>query len=525
MILLPQRKTVIQAILLLMTIQECCSFFTPTSKQPSYQTIPEIPTTTTTQLLNSNVDQSPAEEKSVGQQILDLSIPTLGALLIDPLLTLIDTAFVGRFATNGSSELAGMGSAAALLTFSFYLCNFLCTATTPLVSKQRASGNEDQALQVGGQALSLALALGLSLTVILLSLQQPLLSLMIGGDTATNGDQTSFAVDFLSYRAIAAPAVLTISASTGILRGYLDTKTPIVILVLANLVNLGLDVGLIAFLKMGPAGAAIATTTAEWMSALLFLGVLSGTLPSADGELGRKSEKETTITVVPTQSIPSWKEIQPLLVASSSLFLRTFVLQLFLSSAAAFAARDPINGSASMSAHQIGLQLWILGSFISDALAAASQALIADGMGRQDVAKIRSVSKTVVGYSLILGLFLALLLSVGTDSVLQVFTTDTDTQEALSQIIPLIVLAQPLNAYVFAADGILQGASEFPFQAKSMALSGAVGALSFVALSMSLDSNNMLVQVWTALIVLQFMRGITSTVKMIDSNGPIQMWK
>lgn len=74
------------------------------------------------------------EKKSTGQSILELAVPAAGALLIDPLMTLVDTAFVGRF-SDTADQLAGMGSAAALLTFSFYLFNFLCTATTPLVGR------------------------------------------------------------------------------------------------------------------------------------------------------------------------------------------------------------------------------------------------------------------------------------------------------------------------------------------------------------------------------------------------------
>ncbi|KAI2508545.1 MatE-like protein [Fragilaria crotonensis] len=98
-------------------------------------------------------------EPSTGQQILSMAIPALGALLIDPLMALADTAFVGRY-SNTAEQLAGMGSAAALLSFSFYLFNFLCFATTPLVAKQRAAGNEQAALDVGGQALSLSFLLG-----------------------------------------------------------------------------------------------------------------------------------------------------------------------------------------------------------------------------------------------------------------------------------------------------------------------------------------------------------------------------
>ena len=217
------------------------------------------------------------EKTSTGKEILALAIPALGALMIDPLMTLADTAFVGRFSTTADA-LAGMGSSAALLTFSFFTFNFFCTATTPLVGTRRSSGDEAGALQIGGQALSLSLVVGCLVTATLLLLAHPLLQIM--GTDITGVEASRYAMDFLTIRAFAAPAVLCISASTGVLRGYLDTTTPIYVLVFANILNLLLDVVLIAGLDMGPMGAAIATTTAEWLSALLFLGVLAGKLPS-----------------------------------------------------------------------------------------------------------------------------------------------------------------------------------------------------------------------------------------------------
>ena len=104
----------------------------------------------------------------------------------------------------------------------------------------------------------------------------------------------------------------------------------------------------------------------------------------ADGQLGSNPPKgKRTLSVVPSLSIPEWKEIKPLVVASSSVFLRTAVLQITLSSAAAMAARSE-GGAASVAAHQIAIQLWMLCSFVADALAAASQGLVADGIGRDD---------------------------------------------------------------------------------------------------------------------------------------------
>jgi putative MATE family efflux protein len=465
--------------------------------------------------------------KPTGRRILELAIPALGALLIDPLLTLADTAFVGRFSTDPPYELAGMGSATALLTFSFYVFNFLCTATTPLVASKRASGQESEALAVGGQALSLALALGTVLALSLVCFRQPLLSVM---GTSVSGPQANqYALDFLTIRAFAAPAVFSISASTGILRGYLDTKTPIVILFVANVVNFALDVALIAFAGMGPAGAAIATTTAEWISAVLFLFVLSGKLPSADGELGRKrtdegSQDKASLVVSPSFTIPPWEEVEPLIVASSSVFLRSTVLQLFLSAAAALAARG---SASSISAHQIAIQLWMLCSYTADALAAASQGLVADAIGRDDAKDVHDISRTVFVYSAFLGVLLAALLGAGFSSnfLLDLFTNDAATQDALRNVAALIVVAQPLNSLVFAADGVLQGASEFPYQAKSMAISGIVASIGFLALQSTDQAGSLLFHLWSSLILLQLVRGITSAVKILDREGPIKFMK
>jgi putative MATE family efflux protein len=484
---------------------------------------------------------------TTGATILALAIPAAAALLIDPLMTLVDTAFVGRFSANADA-LAGMGSAAPILTFSFYLFNFLGTATTPLVATKRAIGgaagcggepnnsttstttSNKEAMAVGGQALSLALILGVLLALLLLATRQSLLTVMgtgITGDAAIN----DYALTFLSVRALAAPAVLSIQASIGVLRGYLDTKTPVVVLILANILNFGLDVVLIAFAGWGPLGAAIATTTAEWISAGLLLAVLAGRLPSASGELGsnRRNELGDTVAVVPLLSMPSWQEVRLLVVASSFIFFRTFILQLSLMGAAVMAARGgegmEVGVAAAVAAHQIAIQLWLLCRFFCDSLAAASQGLVADALGRKDSERVRDISQTVLAYGFSLGVILSLLLQVGNSSGFLVgfFTRDPGVRSALDEILPLIILAQPLNALVFAADGVLQGASEFPFQAKSMALSGLTGVSTFLALEVGMPDVDALVHVWSALVALQVIRGLTSWWKLVERDGSINL--
>jgi Na+-driven multidrug efflux pump len=530
---------------------------------------------------DSDID-SHHDTQNTGKAILSLAIPALAGLAIDPLMTLADTAFVGKTATNADA-LAGVGSAAALLTFSFYLFNFLCTVTTPLVSQRRASGDDRGAVEIGGQALSLAVLLGIVLSSVLIGFSQPLLEIM--GTDNTGANANAYAMAFLTIRAVAAPAVFLISASTGILRGYLDTKSAFVILFGANVVNFLLDVVLILGMDMGPKGAAIATTTAEWIAAISFLLILAGKAPSVDGMLGsnqryqRKDassiivdelrepliqgqeeqlqllddgsngqqlqldKQESNISgmtiIIPTLDVPRWESIQPLFIASSSAFVRSFMLQLSIAGAAAMAARsggDTVSeaASASIAAHQIALQLWLLCSFVCDALAAASQALVADGIGREDSDSIRSISRTIFMYSLGLGIFLATALGIGDASgfLLNFFTEDVPTQNALRPLLSILIAAQPLNAFVFAADGVLQGASAFTFQAKSMVLSASVAIGSFFGLQYlhqgvgeaAAHSSDTLIHVWYALIILQIMRGLTSLWKLAQPQGPIDLF-
>lgn len=104
------------------------------------------------------------------------------------------------------------------------------------------------------------------------------------------------------------------------------------------------------------------------------------------GEVDVASQQQAKVVVTPVLKVPSWTAIKPLIVASSSVFARTFMLQLAIVGAAAMAARSG-GGSgseaaaASIAAHQVALQLWLLCSFVCDALAAASQALVADRLG------------------------------------------------------------------------------------------------------------------------------------------------
>ncbi|CAM9775805.1 unnamed protein product, partial [Ectocarpus fasciculatus] len=126
-------------------------------------------------------------------QILAIAVPALVALSVDPLMSAVDTAYIGRLAAeNGGGEI-GLGALALntnVFTFSFYIFNFLATVPTPFVASARAKGDEMGASRLIGQLLTAALALGIVLLVILELFGVHLLQLL--GATAVNEDQARY---------------------------------------------------------------------------------------------------------------------------------------------------------------------------------------------------------------------------------------------------------------------------------------------------------------------------------------------
>jgi hypothetical protein len=156
------------------------------------------------------------------RRILSIATPALASLALDPLMSAADTAFVGRMA--GTGELGGLAVATTVVTVSFYMFNFLSTSTAPLVASVRASGNEEEAAELAGTALTSALIIGTGLAATIFTLAAPLSAMVAGADG--NPTVLQAAEGIVRIRAVGAPAALLVSAATGAFR---QARTPCVL--------------------------------------------------------------------------------------------------------------------------------------------------------------------------------------------------------------------------------------------------------------------------------------------------------
>ena len=105
---------------------------------------------------------SAADGTSSAREILRLAVPAFGALVSQPLFTLIDAAIVG---TLGTTSLAALGAGAQVFTTVTGLAIFLAYGTTAVVARRVGAGQVAAGITDGVEGVALGLGLGLLATV------------------------------------------------------------------------------------------------------------------------------------------------------------------------------------------------------------------------------------------------------------------------------------------------------------------------------------------------------------------------
>ena len=401
------------------------------------------------------------------REIFGLALPALGALAAEPLYLLADTAMVGHL---GTEQLAALAIAATLLTGAFTLFNVLSYGTTAQVARLSGAADHGQAGSLAAQALWLASAIGVGLTLTLVGLAVPLVDLM-----GAYGHTAELAVLYLRIGSLGLPFALIALAGQGFLRGVSDLRTPLVIVVIANVANVLLNLVFIYVFDWGLAGSAWATVVAQLGMGVAFVAALLAA-PAASRR-------------------PSLAAMRPMARIGGEIFVRTTALYASFLVAGAVLARV---GTDSLAAHQVAFQLFVFLALVLDAVAIAGQVIVGRSLGAGDADEAYRAAKRMIELSVVAGAVFALVMLALTDVLPRAFTSDADVIDELHKVWPLFALMQPANGAVFALDGILIGAGDTRFLMWGM-LAASVAVFVPIALA-SLAFDLGIVGVWCGLL-------------------------
>jgi len=386
------------------------------------------------------------------KDILRLAVPAMLALASQPLLSIGDTAMIGRL---GVEPLAARAVGAAIIGGIYWIFTFLSFGTTTLVGHHHGANDFKACGETYFHALCLALLGGIGVACAGLLFAPPLYELMGAATNVVNEGVPYFRIYIAS-----APFTFIFFASVGFFRGTLNTRTPMIIAFLISGTHLLLDYGLIyghlGLPRLGLKGAAIAAWVGQLVGATACLGIF---FFSPSMAVYRRAKWRISLT-----------RLRPLFRIGSDLAIRTGALRGSLVFATSRAARM---GADSLSAHEIAFQLMLLGSDVIDGLAVAGQALVAKYLGSAQKEKAYEMGKTLILCGAVAGLLFGVAFLGAQDTIASFFTNSTDVKLLLSAgVILLVALFQPLNGIVFVLDGLLIGAHDTRFLMWAMLIGG-----------------------------------------------------
>lgn len=374
----------------------------------------------------------PSLSSGSARDILRLAVPAFGALVAQPLFTLVDAAIVG---TLGTAPLAALGAGAQVFTTVTGLAVFLAYGTTAVVARRVGADQLARGITDGIEGVALALGLG-AVAAVVTWFAAPILLAWIG----TSPESTTQAVTFLRIICLAFPAALATMAALGVLRGLQDTATTLWVTLVAVLTNLGLAAWWVLGAGWGIAGSAWATVAAETLGAGLFLAVLVRRARQHGASL---SPTRSGVLIAARGAVP--------------LFLRTVALRAVFVLAVAVAARL---GDAELAAYYVTFTVWYLLALAMDALAIAGQALLGRHLGAGETSVSLKLTWQMTRWGIGLGVLLLVAVLVVRPWLPTWFSDDPRVQAMIAGALIVVALMQPLAGVVFVLDGVLLGAGD-----------------------------------------------------------------
>lgn len=204
---------------------------------------------------------------SVFKSIIFFSLPYLLSYLLQTLYGMADLFIIGQFEGVASTTAVSIGS--QVMHMLTVMIVGLAMGSTVSIGQSVGANDKKSAATNIGNTVTLFMLLSLILTVILLVLVKPIVSIMSTPTEAIPGT-----IDYLTICFIGIPFITAYNIISSIFRGMGDSKSPMYFIAVACAANIGLDCLFMGPLHMGPAGAALGTTLSQAISVITSLAVI-----------------------------------------------------------------------------------------------------------------------------------------------------------------------------------------------------------------------------------------------------------
>lgn len=342
---------------------------------------------------------------SIWRGILSFAVPIMLSNVLQQLYNAIDSAVVGTFA--GDEALAAVGSTGSIINLLVGLFLGIATGTGVIYAQYYGAENIKKLSETIDTAVILSFLGGAVLAIIGVVISPQLLEIM-------HSPENVISLSTLYLRIYFAGAIVMViyNVGAGIIRAGGDSKRPLYFLVYSGILNLILDLLLVAVFKMGVAGAAIATLIAQSFSAVLVIIYLIRLPKNYSLKFKRLAFSKTIAKEIIKLGIPCG--LQSCMFNIANIIVQTEINDFGSMAMAGGAAYCKIDGFLYMPMNALGLTM---------------STYVAQNIGAGYFDRIKKGVRISVVFAVLITVFAGALVILTGNELLSVFTSDDEVKK------------------------------------------------------------------------------------------------
>lgn len=375
------------------------------------------------------------------RKVLFLAWPAIIENLLHTMVGIVDTAMVGRL---GSESLAAVGLGNQIFNISLTVFAALATGSTAIVARHIGAREPEKASEVARQSLTLGVFVSGTVMAILLLGARTFLGILFRSSEAIVLDLGASYIRIVASVLILNYFLIVINA---ILRGAGDTKTPMRITALVNVINI---IGNIIFIygigpipSFGVAGAAIGTAIAQGCGGIIALIVLFRANILQVRITDSYKPNGVIIRRISNIGVPAGVEQGVMRVGQ---LMYTIVVSSL--------------GTVAYAAHQVALNAESLSFMPGLGFAVAATTLVGQNLGAKQPQRAEDAAKIARNLGLTVMSLMGVIFFVIPEPIVKVFSRDPDVIALAVVCLRLVAVAQPSLAVWMILSGGLRGAGD-----------------------------------------------------------------
>ncbi len=419
--------------------------------------------------------------------IIKFALPMLAGNIFQQIYNIADSVIVGRYL--GADALASVGATGSITYFFYTLCIGLATGIGILISQSFGAGNHEN---VKKYIANSAYVLGVFGVVISLlsALFTPFLLKLLN----TPPEIFDASVGYMRISCIGTIAVAAYNWINSVMRSLGDAKTPLVFLVVASILNVVLDLLFVVTFKMGVNGAAIATITAQAVSAIgsIIFAFLKNPLFRISKEhavFSNQYAKKCVTTGIPIA-------LQNAMVSVSMIYLQSVANHFGKTVVAAY--------TATMRVEQLIHQPF-------SSLNAAISAFTGQNVGAGKQERVINGYRTSIRTGSVFALFLLAVFMVFSEAIVGMFVDEAEVIEIGAMALRISALFYVPLGFIHITRGLLNGAGDVKY-AMINGLAEVGGRIGFAILLLNIPGTSYFA-VWGTTCLTWLLTGIMSYIR------------